>query len=118
MNRDEIKRLRQLEHENARLKNLLVERDLEIKTMREINAKVVAQSELEPIISELENIATTLDHFNQMPQTNEVIVRGYKVKVTWLSIFSADMYKRRNNVAEVIAKSISRQCNVNYLQLK
>ena len=36
---DEVKRLRQLEQENARLKKLLAERDLEIEVMKEINAK-------------------------------------------------------------------------------
>ncbi len=36
---DEMKRLRELEKENARLKKLLAERDLEIEVMKEINAK-------------------------------------------------------------------------------
>ena len=36
---DEIKRLKGLEQENARLRKLLVDRDLEIEVMREINAK-------------------------------------------------------------------------------
>ena len=35
----DVKRLRQLEHENARLKKLLAERDLELEVMKEINAK-------------------------------------------------------------------------------
>ena len=35
----ELKRLRQLEQENARLKKLLAERDLEVEIMKEINAK-------------------------------------------------------------------------------
>lgn len=35
----ETKRLRTLEHENARLKKLLAERDLEIEVMKEIAAK-------------------------------------------------------------------------------
>lgn len=39
MNADEVKRLRQLEQENARLKKLLAERDLEVEIMKEINAK-------------------------------------------------------------------------------
>lgn len=39
MNSDEIKRLRQLEAENARLKKMLAERDLEIDVMKEITAK-------------------------------------------------------------------------------
>ena len=39
MNADEVKRLRQLEQENARLKKLLAERDLEIEVMKEISAK-------------------------------------------------------------------------------
>jgi len=39
MNADEVKRLRQLEHENSRLKKLLAERDLEIEIMKEIAAK-------------------------------------------------------------------------------
>lgn len=39
MAQDEVKRLRQLEQENARLKKLLAERDLEIEVMKEINAK-------------------------------------------------------------------------------
>lgn len=36
---DDIRRLRQLEQENGRLKKLLAERDLEIEVMKEINAK-------------------------------------------------------------------------------
>lgn len=36
---DEVRRLRQLEQENARLKKLLAERDLEIEVMKEIAAK-------------------------------------------------------------------------------
>lgn len=36
---DEAKRLRQLETENARLKKLVAERDLEIEVMKEIAAK-------------------------------------------------------------------------------
>ncbi len=39
MNADEVKRLRQLETENARLKKMLAERDLEIDVMKEIAAK-------------------------------------------------------------------------------
>lgn len=35
----DVKRLRQLEAENARLKKLLVDRDLEIDVMKEIAAK-------------------------------------------------------------------------------
>ena len=35
----DVKRLKTLESENARLKKLLVERDLEIEVMKEINAK-------------------------------------------------------------------------------
>jgi putative transposase len=35
----DVKRLRQLEQENARLKKLVAERDLEIEVMREIAAK-------------------------------------------------------------------------------
>jgi len=35
----DVKRLRHIESENARLKKLLAERDLEIEVMREINAK-------------------------------------------------------------------------------
>jgi len=38
---DEVRRLRQLEQENARLKKLLAERDLEIEVMKEIAAKVL-----------------------------------------------------------------------------
>lgn len=36
---DEVRRLKQLETENARLKKLLAERDLEIEVMKEIAAK-------------------------------------------------------------------------------
>ena len=36
---DDVRRLKQLEAENARLKKLVVERDLEIEVMKEINAK-------------------------------------------------------------------------------
>lgn len=39
MDADEVKRLRQMELENARLKKLLAERDLEIEVMKEIAAK-------------------------------------------------------------------------------
>lgn len=35
----DVKRLKQLELENARLKKLLAERDLDVEVMREINAK-------------------------------------------------------------------------------
>jgi transposase-like protein len=35
----DVRRLRQIETENARLKKLLAERDLEIEVMKEINAK-------------------------------------------------------------------------------
>ena len=35
----DVKRLRQVEGENAKLKKLLAERDLEIEVMKEINAK-------------------------------------------------------------------------------
>ncbi|KJV24747.1 transposase [Aquitalea magnusonii] len=36
---DEVRRLRQLEQENAGFKKILAERDLEIEVMNEINAK-------------------------------------------------------------------------------
>ena len=36
---DEVRRLRQLEAENARLKKLVAERDLELEVMKEIVAK-------------------------------------------------------------------------------
>lgn len=36
---DDVKRLKTLEAENARLKKIVVERDLEIEVMREIGAK-------------------------------------------------------------------------------
>ena len=36
---DDVRRLKQLEVENARLKKLVAERDLEIEVMKEINAK-------------------------------------------------------------------------------
>lgn len=39
METDEVKRLKGLEAENARLRKLLVDRDLEIEVMTEINAK-------------------------------------------------------------------------------
>ncbi len=39
MDADEVKRLRQMEQEDARLKKLLAERDLEIEVMKEIAAK-------------------------------------------------------------------------------
>ncbi len=39
MDADEVKRLRTLEQENARLKKILAERDLEIEVMKEIAAK-------------------------------------------------------------------------------
>jgi putative transposase len=39
MNANEVKRLRQLEVENARLKKMLAERDLEIDVMKEIASK-------------------------------------------------------------------------------
>jgi putative transposase len=34
-----VKRLKQLEQENARLKKMVAERDLELEVMKEINAK-------------------------------------------------------------------------------
>src|SRR5688572_13492959 len=37
----DVKRLRQIEQENARLKKLLAERDLEIEAMREVATKMV-----------------------------------------------------------------------------
>ena len=36
---DDVRRLKQLETENGRLKKLVAERDLEIEIMKEINAK-------------------------------------------------------------------------------
>ena len=39
MNVDEVRRLKSLESENARLKKILAERDLEIEVMKEIAAK-------------------------------------------------------------------------------
>lgn len=39
MQSDDVRRLRQLETENARLKKLVAERDLEIEVMKEIAAK-------------------------------------------------------------------------------
>lgn len=39
MDSNDVKRLRQLEQENARLKKLVVERDLEIEVMKEIAVK-------------------------------------------------------------------------------
>jgi putative transposase len=36
---DDVRRLKQLEGENARLKKLVVERDLEIEVMKEVAAK-------------------------------------------------------------------------------
>jgi hypothetical protein len=36
---DDVRRLKQLEQENARLKKLVAERDLEIEVMKEITAK-------------------------------------------------------------------------------
>lgn len=39
MNSDDVKHLKLLEQENARLKKLLAERDLEIEVMKEITAK-------------------------------------------------------------------------------
>lgn len=36
---DDVRRLKQLEIENGRLKKLVAERDLEIEVMKEINAK-------------------------------------------------------------------------------
>lgn len=39
MNSDEVKRLRQPEAENARLKKMLAERDPEIDVMKEITAR-------------------------------------------------------------------------------
>ena len=39
MGTDEVKRLRNLEQENSRLKRILAERDLEIEVMKKIIAK-------------------------------------------------------------------------------
>jgi putative transposase len=41
---DEVKRIKALETENARLKKLLVDRDLEIEVMKEINVKNVERT--------------------------------------------------------------------------
>lgn len=41
MNADDVKRLRQLEQENIRLKRLLAERDLEIEVMKRVAIKMV-----------------------------------------------------------------------------
>ena len=45
MNADDVKKLRQLEQENARLKKLLAERDLEIEVMKEIAATAARRSQ-------------------------------------------------------------------------
>lgn len=39
MDTDDVKHLKNLQHENMRLKKLLAERDLEIEVMKEIAAK-------------------------------------------------------------------------------
>ena len=39
MDANDVKRLRELEHENTRLKKLVAERDLELDVMKEIAAK-------------------------------------------------------------------------------
>ena len=39
MGADDVRRLKQLEQENSRLKNIVAERDLEIEVMKEIAAK-------------------------------------------------------------------------------
>jgi transposase-like protein len=39
MSADDVRKLKQLEQENSRLKKLLAERDLEIEIMKEINSK-------------------------------------------------------------------------------
>jgi len=39
MQSDQVRELKQLQEENARLKKLVAERDLEIEVMKEINAK-------------------------------------------------------------------------------
>lgn len=39
MNADDVKRLRQLEQVNTRLKRLLAERDLELEIMKEVAAR-------------------------------------------------------------------------------
>lgn len=36
---DEVRRLKEIETENARLRKLLVERDLEIEAMKEVNRR-------------------------------------------------------------------------------
>jgi len=40
----DVKRLRQLEHQNLKLKKLVTERDLEIEVMREVAAKTIRRS--------------------------------------------------------------------------
>ena len=45
---DDVKRLKQLEQENSRLKKLVVERDLEIEVMKEIAAKNVWSTVSDP----------------------------------------------------------------------
>jgi putative transposase len=44
----DVKRLKQLEQENARLKKMLAERDLELDVMKEINAKSGERALLTP----------------------------------------------------------------------
>jgi putative transposase len=39
LERDDVRRLKALEAENARLKKMVAERDLELEVMKEINAK-------------------------------------------------------------------------------
>ena len=39
MDKSQVAALKKLQHENARLKKLLAERDLDIETLKEINAK-------------------------------------------------------------------------------
>ena len=39
LERDDVRRLKTLEAENARLKKMVAERDLELEVMKEINAK-------------------------------------------------------------------------------
>ena len=66
LNADEVKRLRQLEQENARLKKLLAERDLEVEIMKEINAKKVWSASNGTKLRHLSMVSTAMRGFNHL----------------------------------------------------
>jgi hypothetical protein len=56
-----------------------------------------------------DDIVAALDRLDPIAKTTETTVRGYKVKVSRQSLSASDIAARRAAVAEVIAKSLSKE---------